>query len=381
MTGRREAPTAAMSAIVAVDPLAMGPEPWSDPVDGADLLDEIHALIARYVVVPSEARHAIALWILSTWTFDLFDVAPILAVLSPVKRCGKTTLLTLLTLLSRRAIAASNITDAAIFRVVDEHSPTLIIDEADTWLRMRSPTTGIINSGHHRSQAFAMRADGPGGTSRRYSTYGPKAIAAIGSIPTTIRDRSIVIELSRKSTNQAVERLRWTRASDESGPIRRQACRWAEDQGPALRAAELVPVPGINDRAQDNWEPLLAIAEVCGGPWPERARLAAAVLSVVDEEQEPGVMLLEDLLEIFAENGGPETLFTRVILEHLHALEERPWGEGQGLTGRRLALHLRPFGVEPISLNGKARGYRRADVEAAAARYVSATGEMTGPGP
>jgi hypothetical protein len=108
-----------------VDPLDMEPEPWDGPVDGADVLDEIEALLARHVVMSNEARHAVALWILLSWTLDSFDLAPILAVLSPLKRCGKTTLLTLLTLLSRRAVPASNITPAAIYRVVDEFHPTL----------------------------------------------------------------------------------------------------------------------------------------------------------------------------------------------------------------------------------------------------------------
>jgi len=32
---------------------------------------------------------------------------------------------------------------------------------------------------------------------------------------------------------------------------------------------------GIFNRAADNWRPLLAIADLAGGEWPERARQAA----------------------------------------------------------------------------------------------------------
>jgi len=80
-------------------------------------------------------------------------------------------------------------------------------------------------------------------------------------------------------------------------------------------------------------------------------------------------MLLEDLPGIFAAHDRP-VLLTRVLLAELHALEERPWGEGKPLTARRLALLLRPFGVRPSNLSGKAHGYRAADVEAQASRYV-----------
>lgn len=364
------APTLAWAGVV--DPVDIEPEPWEEPVDGADVLDEIEALLARHVVMSNEARHAAALWILFTWTVDSFDVAPILAVLSPVKRCGKTTLLTLLILLSRRAVAASNITPAAIFREVDEHHPTLIVDEADTWLGLRPETRGILNSGHTRPLAYVVRASGPNHSLQRFSTFAAKAIAAIGSLPTTIRDRSIVVPLSRMSTAQQAERLRMGRASVEAEPLRRRARRWADDHADALRAAEPERVQGIDDRAEDNWEPLLTIADSCGGKWPQTARRAAGALSVTDDEPELGVMLLEDLRKIFAAHGS-SVLYTRVLLDGLHALEERPWPEvrnGKPITARGLALLLRPFGVQPGSLGGIGRGYRAKDVEAAANRYV-----------
>jgi putative DNA primase/helicase len=363
-------PSPAAAGVAAL--LATEPEPWDEQVDGADLLDEIEALFARYVVMPSEAGPAVALWVLSSWTLDAFDVAPILAVLSPVKRCGKTTLLTLLRLLSRRAVSASNITPAAIFRIVDKYQPTLIFDEADTWLRQRTETRGIINSGHFRPGAYVIRTSGPDHSPQSFSTFGPKVIAAIGSLPTTIRDRSIVILLSRMSTAQEVEHLPPSRVSVEAEPLRRRARRWADDHDHALRAAEPERVKDIDDRAQDNWGPLVIIADACGGKWPQRARLAAVALSVTDDEQELGVMLLEDLPEIFAVQESA-VLYTDVLLANLHALEERPWSEvrnGKPMTARGLAMLLKPFGVMPSNVDGKRRGYRADDVEAAASRYV-----------
>jgi hypothetical protein len=353
----------------AVGSLFTEPEPWDEPVDGAGLLDKIVALLARYVVMSNEACHAVALWILFSWTLDSFDVAPILAVLSPVKRCGKSTLLKLLLSLSCRAVRGSNITPAVIYRVVDECHPTLILDEADTWLCVGAEIRGLINSGHDRALACVIRASGPGHSLQQFSTFAAMAIAANVSLPTTIRDRSIVVPLSRKSKAEQAEHLRVSRAFVETEPLRRRARRWADDHADCLRAAEPERVQGLDDRAQDNFEPLLAIADACGGKWPQRARRAAAILSVRDDEQELGIMLLEDLPGIFAAHDRP-VLLTRVLLAELHALEERPWGEGKPLTARRLALLLRPFGVRPSNLSGKAHGYRAADVEAQASRYV-----------
>ncbi len=347
----------------------------TEPIDGAVILDDIASLLARYVVLPTDALYAVALWILFTWAVDCFEVAPILAVVSPVKRCGKTTLMTMLTMLSRDVIPVSNMSPAAMYRVIEERHPTLIVDEADTWLGLRSETRGIINSGHSRSLAYVMRAEGSGAP-RRFSTFAPKAIAAIGSLPPTIADRSIIIPLSRKPTSQHVERLRLSRPPAEAELIRQRAAAWAKEHAVALRAADPSPVDGINDRAQDNWESQVAIADACGGKWPEAARAAAVVLSVTRDEPELGVMLLSDCRDIFARNGNPPCLYTRVILEGLHSLEERPWGEvrrGKPLNGHGLALFLAKFDVHPTNF-GAARGYRAEDIESKARQYV---GEVT----
>ena len=53
---------------------------------------------------------------------------------SPEKRCGKTTLLSVLNKLVHRPVPAANISSPAFFRVIQELQPTLLIDEADTFL-------------------------------------------------------------------------------------------------------------------------------------------------------------------------------------------------------------------------------------------------------
>jgi hypothetical protein len=46
---------------------------------------------------------------------------------------------------------------------------------------------------------------------------------------------------------------------------------------------------GLNDRACDNWSPLLAIADLAGGEWPQRARAAALDLSGAGRDDEQDV--------------------------------------------------------------------------------------------
>jgi putative DNA primase/helicase len=183
-------------------------EPWPEPVVGDELLNELVRTFQRFIVLPEHADTALALWVLFTYLADVVDVAPILAATSPEKRCGKTTLLALLNRLVHHPLSASNISAASLFRTVEKWSPALLIDEADSFLRDNGELRGVLNSGHTRDTAFVIRTVGDEHEPRRFSTWGPKAIAIIGSLPDTLADRSIVVELQRKSASERVEKLR-----------------------------------------------------------------------------------------------------------------------------------------------------------------------------
>jgi hypothetical protein len=155
-------------------------EPWADEVRTAELLEEIRATITRYVIVPESASIAVPLWILFAWAHDVALVSAILAILSPEKRCGKTTLLSVLLQLVPRPLTSSNITTAALFRTIEKFEPTFLLDEAETFLHENEELRGVLNSGHSRATAFTMRLVGDTHEPRSFRTWGPKVIAGIG---------------------------------------------------------------------------------------------------------------------------------------------------------------------------------------------------------
>src|SRR6516225_2261104 len=97
-----------------------------------------------------------------------------------------------------RPLLASNISPAALFRVIEAARPTMLIDEADTFAANSDDLRCIVNSGHTRSAAYVVRTVGEDFTPRKFSTWSAMAIAAIGKLPATIEDRSILINLSRR---------------------------------------------------------------------------------------------------------------------------------------------------------------------------------------
>lgn len=349
-------------------------EPWPEAVDGAALLDGLTAVFRRHVVMSESQEIACALWALHAHAHGLRDVSPLLAITSPEKRCGKTTLLHLLYALVPKPQPASNITAAALFRVVELAGPTLLVDEADTFLQANDELRGILNSGHTRSSAHVVRCVGDDSEPRAFKTWAPKAVALIGKLPDTLEDRAIEIRLQRRLPVEPVTKLR-KGALAAVRELARQAARFVADHETDIQAAEPSPSPGLNDRAVDNWEPLLAIADLAGPVWAQRARDAATTLAAAVDEESVLVLLLADLRAIFEQRGGSH-IATADLLGALHTLDERPWGDykfGHAITSRQVAHILRGVNIRPVTFRkGKEtpKGYALANCTPSFLRYL-----------
>ncbi len=380
-------------------------EPWPDPVDGARLLDDTARLLARFVVLPKWAPETLALWILHTHAFELRDVSTYLGVESPEKRCGKTTLLTVLGELVSRPVIAANISSPAFFRVIEEARPTLLIDEADTFLDGNDELRGILNSGYSRKTAYVVRVrpgtgphdpgsgKPPGGLPQspdsgraslpgaptnthtrleKFSCWCPKVIAAIGRLPDTLSDRCIIIRMQRKTAGETCERLR---EFSEDG-IRARCVRFVRDHADAIRAARPDIPEALNDRAADIWEPLLVLADLAGGRWPDAARQAAASANARAQAATPISSLLLDIFIALARSSG-NRIFSRDLVEFLEDMGDRPYKEtlkGRPLTTLWIGQQLRPYGVasKTIWIGGTAaKGYVQEDFKEVFKRYLS----------
>ena len=181
-------------------------EPASDPVDGhPELLAALRALLNRYLVLPDHATETVALWIVPyTFCFEAFDFTPYLAVMSPVKRCGKTTLLDIILELARRALNGDSITPAVVFRVVQKYKPALLLDKADQVFKTDDELRQLFNSGFRRN-GRALRCEGDDFEPTAFSTFCPKAIGLIGELDgkaATTGDRSIYVRMRRKGKGE-----------------------------------------------------------------------------------------------------------------------------------------------------------------------------------
>ena len=350
--------------------------PATTAQNGSSLMYDLVAAVQRHMVVPESSTVLIALWVVFTHVFERFTIAPMLAITSPEKRCGKTNMLTFLARLCRAALAASNMSDAAIYRCITQEKPTLLMDEADTFLMKNKTMIGILNSGYKMKTGFVVRSAKNG--VEKMTTFCPKAIAMIGEMPETLKDRSIHIRLERKSPDEKVEAVP-EQGPDELSLLCSRAVRWAADNSNAVARVKLEALGLNNDRAEDNAKPLLAIAAIMGGNWLERAQGAfEAHAEAEDKTLSHGELLLTDTARAFALSGRAQ-LLTVELLGCLLDQDEAPWltfSRGRAMTPRDLAGMFKQFGINSTQMrhgNGQVgRGYLREQFTQAFARYVKA---------
>lgn len=352
-------------------------EPWPDPVNPSEVLSEIAVTVRRFIVCQPETANAVALWAAMTWFIDVVLVAPLAVITAPEKRCGKSQMLFLLGRLVNRPLAASNISPSALFRAIDAWRPTLLIDEADSFMRENEELRGILNCGHTRDSAYVVRVVGENFTPTRFNVWGAKALAGIGHLADTLMDRSVVLELRRKLPHETVERLRHAEPKLFE-TLAAKLARFAEDYSEQVRLSRPELPESLNDRAQDSWEPLLAIADIAGDEWPLLARKAALKLSRSDDQaQSIGVELLADIQEIF-ETKRIERISSAELIASLCEDEEKPWASynrGKQIAPRQVSKKLDGYGIRSKNIRfgfSVSKGFEREQFDEAFLRYLSA---------
>jgi hypothetical protein len=338
-------------------------------------LDSVYDYVTRYVHFRrDDDATAVVLWIAHTHALEYLDFTPRLILVAPEMQSGKSRVLECLHVLCPRAIMGMNMSVPYLFRILNQQ-PTVLYDEIDMIFAgedraNRKDLQSIMNSGHHRG-ATVGRVETAGGVRVpvNYPTFGPMAIAGNELPPGTVVSRAITVTMFRRKPSQHIDSF--TRNSEaEALPIKERLEHWGETQGPQLVDPRPLALPGITDRAADVWNGLLAIAELAGDDWTQRARHAAVLFTAESRRRAPSqrVDLLTDI-QVIMDNLGVKAdqgIASRMLIENLHSMDTRGWGH---LTPYRLSQMLQHFTIGPpqtlhpptiISPDGKAaKGYMR----------------------
>jgi hypothetical protein len=210
------------------------------------------------------------------------------------------------------------------------------------------------------------------------SAYCAVALAGLGGLPDTILSRSVVVRMRRRAADEQVEPWRRRIHAAQGKEIGDQLALWAEAAlGSVINTWPDMP-PGVTDRDADVWEALLAVADVAGGQWPERARSAAVTLVTEGKESTPslGLRLLADIRTVF---GLAAKLPTGDLIARLRKIPEAPWDDlkGKPLNDLILSRMLKDHGIKPKVIRigeDVSRGYAREDFHDAWKRYLPPIG-------
>lgn len=359
-----------------------------------NLIKRIESYISDYVALADPATSLpIALWILGTFCFEQFDAFGYLVITAPVKRCGKTRLLEMISFCCSKPRNFAALTGAALFRLIQKEKPTILVDEAEEMSREAASTMRSVLNVGYRKGATIPRVDIDGKVAE-FETYCPKGFALIGDVFDTLRDRSIVITMQR---GEPRKRFTLSQAQDEGAELRRD-CESAVKDKLALISEHFHDHSGLDflfDREEEIWTPLFILCAVFAKDrLDELSRIAADLatsktaearryINLKGEERsasqdEYGKRLLLDLYGVFV-SGGFKAISSKDALEQLKAIPTAPWRayRGAGLTVHAMSDMLSTFGVRPVNLSiGKGREGRKVLKGYKYAMVSEATGKL-----
>lgn len=352
----------------------------------------IEAFFAKYIVFADPSYSLpLALWIIGTFVYQDFDAFPYVVITAATKRSGKTRLSELMSMVCKNPQNLGALTPAGVFHSMDSKDPVVLFSDEAEELSSEGATQmrAVLNMGYRKGQSVRRIVHGE---PKDYPTYCPKVFILIGDVADTLKDRSVIIRMKR---GNPPGRFVFEPVRAEGAVIR---ARIEEDlQGASAAVAEAFlrsqGLEFLTDRDEELWTPLFAIASVfCPDRIEELQRYAvdiatektqesARYTSLLGEEkkaeqEEYALRLLADIRKLM---HGHKQIETKVLIEQLHGLTTSPWRKfrGDGLSIRNIADMLSPFGVSPGLVrigpraeNNVKRGYKAADIERAAKKYL-----------
>lgn len=345
------------------------------------IFDAIAAHISRYLACDPHQLTVLTLWAAHTWCFRSSRAAAYLNVRSPEPQSGKSLCLMVLRDLVSNPSFVTGVSAATLIKylLADVHrvddnkfNSTILLDACQHTFgpSERQPLVALLNSGSDSNPCYFS-------TGQEYYFFGPKAFAGNAPLARSLAARCIPITLRRRKPSDVLTRFHQESARESATALVSELIPWISRNRAALEDAAQDPPPrfplGLTPHEQACAEPLLHLADLIGGSWPDRARCAISVVFQLAESSMT-VDLLYDLRAIFNTKNNPAYLYTSDILPELITLEHRPWAGWNRNSGKRLGNLLRPLGITSrgrhLGADKNLKAYFFADLQDAWERYV-----------
>jgi hypothetical protein len=291
----------------------------------AELIVQLEDYFTERAYLPEGAALVLAIWAMNTWTFDVFDTTPYVNLESAVPGCGKTTTVGLMRICARPQLAVS-IREAALYRLIEEMRPTLLIDEAETIggsSEQALAVRAVAQTGYKRG-GRVPRCEGEDHKVVWFETYCPKLFALIGGLSGALLDRCIVVHMERRPSGAQRKSCREKVLKRDAQPLIESLEAYALQNSEALarlyaREPDEGYWPHIVDREAELWGPLLIHARLAGNEIEQRLLHSLDLLSTAKARTQAddwNIALASELCEALAahnqETFSPIDLITRL---------------------------------------------------------------------
>ena len=342
-----------------------------------DIFEQVQRFLKQFVVFKSEDEPVVLTnYIVHTYLFKLFEFTPYIHIYSATKQCGKSLLMGILKELSCKGEMVISISEA-IFRYIHKEQPTLVLDEVDRWDKeSKQQVYGILNSGYQSKGGEVMRMTGKSHEPTKFITYCPKILGGIdrNSLPDTLQDRSISIELTRKTSDEPVMRYRFRKeiSNYEAISLMLEPLQEYElgsdpdnekhlfDEAHQNALLDCYEDSFESDRAVDIAEPLIVVASLGTSDWLEKSVIACRNLTVrMLNFNSSKAIFSADLVESIQKQKDSELAYLN---------------NGFGIDQPFLARRLKVFGIKPKTVrigSETKRGYEWNQFVEPAKRFLS----------
>lgn len=352
-----------------VDKLDVAPA-YATSISPEALVRRLLKVVKECVSIDDDSALTWVMYAFFTYLTKNFYHAALLFLTSPVRRCGKSTLLQMCAHLFFNITNVKGITKASL-EMLASAKGTPLIDEFDEVLRNNPGVIGVLNGGIEAGAKVTLVSKD--GTIKIRETFGAKVLSGIGGLPTTLNDRSILVRMRRK-----LEKEKLVKPHDRKETLaflKREIQQWCDANAAAVSSIRVEPLEVNNDRFRDNYEPLLKIA-ACISKELEIVVRDAAVRMVNSQYEENigGERLLADIKLVLDTNKKKE-VGTNELLALLCEHEDSVWRRyktNSAITAVDLAKELSLFAIRPVRIRNvtQMRGYKREQFQDAFMRYV-----------
>jgi hypothetical protein len=323
---------------------------------------------------------------------ELWDISPRMGFFSVEPGSGKSRALECSRRLAHNPMPSASITGASFMRMVHEGNYTIFIDEIEgiygsAAARDANGTlTSVLNAGFE-SDAIAHRCEANTNKPQVFKIYAAVMMGGLlrAKLPDSLKSRMIAIHMKRRMERDEIADFRKRYAEAEAKPIREELERWCEEAQGKIDLNALRLPPDIRDRDADIWEPLFAIAQIAGGPWPSRVAESARWFvnaRVDDSADSSGLRLLRDCVVALEHARTCEPDWLRAELFNMSDAPWSAWGKnGTGLTTFTMKQWLKDYGIKSyaVKVGGRTvKGYHIKQFTDELARYPQPDTEGVG---